>query len=180
MVFFKPEQGPCRFAGGAWSHQFHVTDYRPGSCFTAVEVLYVRVHQSITLLVCWPYSGVVLQDLCKLLYPFGLYGASQQGLCVSVDEEGWDGAQQRAHAKGTQTVIVRVTWDNTGRQGQKRSETVKLYESGTLPTSKLETKVQKHKRKIILRVIWRINKGIINHSTDRRKAIKMLLINCMT
>lgn len=68
------------------------------------------------LLLCWPHSWVILQELCQLLHTFGLYGATQQGLCVGIDEEGWHGAQQGSNAKGTQAVVVRVTWEHT--QGQ--------------------------------------------------------------
>lgn len=79
------------------------------------------------LCVCWPYSGVVLQELCELLNTFSLYGASQQSLCVCVNEEGWDGTQQRAHAQGAQTVIVRVTWGNTESDRRKETEFQKKF-----------------------------------------------------
>lgn len=76
-----------------------------------------------------PDGGVVLQELRELLHPFGLYGASQQGLRVGVDEEGGDGAQQRAHAQGAQAVVVRVTWE-TRRHGGWAAET-DTRQSGT-------------------------------------------------
>lgn len=65
------------------------------------------------LLECWPDGRIVLQKLSELLNALRLYGATQQRLRVGVDEEGWDGAQQRADAQRTQTVVVRVTWNKS-------------------------------------------------------------------
>ncbi|TNN73050.1 hypothetical protein EYF80_016720 [Liparis tanakae] len=44
-------------------------------------------------------------ELGELLNAPRLYGAAQQSLCVGVDEEGGDGAQQRAHAERAQAVV---------------------------------------------------------------------------
>lgn len=92
-----------------------VCDYCPASG-AAVEQCVSVPSQGIFWLGPWPHGGVVLQELRQLLNPLGLYGASQQGLCVGVDEEGWDGAQQCADAEGTQAVVVRVTWKTGGAE----------------------------------------------------------------
>lgn len=91
-----------------WMIWIHMNYFRPNSKAWFTHIL----KSNKCLCIFWPYSGIVLQELRKLLYAFSLYGASQQGLCVSVDEEGWDGTQQRPHSQGAQTVVVRVTWDN--------------------------------------------------------------------
>lgn len=57
-----------------------------------------------------PDRWVVFQELSELLHVLGLDRAPQQGLCVGVDEEGGDGAQQGAHAQGAQAVVEGVAW----------------------------------------------------------------------
>ena len=47
-----------------------------------------------------------------------LYGASDQRLCVGVDEEDGYRAQQRAHTQGTEAVIQRVAWIKEDRNGE--------------------------------------------------------------